>query len=111
MTIAVASVEQALALDQDGKSLGRAEVPENGDHGDRVGGGDNSAEQQAGNETDIGEDVKRAADREGRDQEADDREHEDRRDVVDEAADIDGKRRFMVAPRSLLVCDRPASCR
>ena len=60
-----AVVEQALAGDDDGQAAGRADLPEDGQHGDRLGGGDDGAEEEGVDPGQTGREVERCADESG----------------------------------------------
>ena len=85
-------VEQALALDQDRQPARRAEVAEDADHGDRIGGGDDGAQQQAGDQADLREGRQGEADHQRADDDGDHGQEQDRRDVVHQTADVDHQR-------------------
>ena len=87
-------VEQALALDQDGEPVRCADIAEHRDDRDRIGRRQDGAEHQAGDEPDAGGQPEREAGDGRRHENGDDGKHEDRRDLVEQAADIDIERRL-----------------
>ncbi|MNQ32183.1 hypothetical protein D3C85_455810 [compost metagenome] len=85
-------VEQAFALDQRGQPLGRAHFPKNTHHGDRVRCRHNGAQQQADHQAVGRNGVQRHPDHHGTHHHGHNRHHQDRPDVIHQAAHVHGQR-------------------
>ncbi len=87
-------VEKALAFHQGGQALGRSQIAEDADHRRRVGRGDDGADEEAGDRRHARRGGQRPADDDGGHQHGDDRQKEDRPEIVEEAPQVGGERRF-----------------
>ena len=87
-------VEERLALDEPAQAGGRADVAEDRDDRGGIGGRDHRAEQGADRQRNPGERPERQAHDGGRDDCRDDRQHQDRSGVLEDAAHFAGKPGF-----------------
>lgn len=85
--MATPSLSRALALDQGEQAPRHPQLAEDRDHGDRVGGGDQGAEDQRRGQGGADGEVHRGAHQDGGDRQGDGREHQDRPEVPDEGTD------------------------
>ena len=87
-------VQQALAFHDTAEPRRRANVPEDGDNGNRVRRGDNRTQQQAGDQRDVGERKQRCQRIEGKadkgccDEDGDNRHQQDRGNVLDDPSNF-----------------------
>ena len=84
-------VEQSLAFGQADQTRRRPDIAKDGDHRGGVGGGNDGAEQQAGDERDTGEGPQGKADHCRRDQSGDDGEQQDGRCILHHAPHVGGE--------------------
>ena len=84
-------VEEAFALDEPGQALGRPDLAEDGDDGDRIGGRDQRAEEKAGQKRHPRQGPESETDAEGRDDDRDQRHDEDRQKILPHPVHIDAE--------------------
>ena len=82
-------VEQRLALGEDRQALGRADVAEDADHGGRIGGRHDGAQQQADHDVAAGRLVHHERHDADADQHRDDGQEQDGEDLVEQPAHVD----------------------